>query len=263
MLPPSALPDDAAGPVSFPVTATRRAQAVWFPGSDPSATPVVHVVEEMRDPRPPDRERSHLYLPWRIADQPLREWLSQADDPHDGGPALSVLAACQAVYLVRSCPGLQASRVGLVGDGFGAGIALAAAAFVPDRVAWVVLHQPRPAFYRLADGTITDCPAVRSVLDEALAAEGPSALAEPAYIDPLGFAPKVRVPVFVIAGAADAEAPLAEIDLLHDALAGPRDSVIIDGLRHCPSDRLDGFAGILERVDDFAARRSTARLTWP
>ncbi|MGD9497744.1 MAG: alpha/beta hydrolase family protein [Armatimonadota bacterium] len=261
-LPPDALPANALATVRFPVTATGAACAVWLPGSDPWATPVVHVVEALGEPRPSDRTRSHFYLPWRQDDRPLDEWLREADDPLDGAPALAVLAACQAVYLVRSCPHVRATGVGLVGDGPGAQIALAAAALVPDRVAWLILHQPTPAFYRLADGTLTACPTVRPALDT-LACDGPWYVAQLAYLEPRHFAARLRSPAFVIAGAADREAPAGESELLFAALAGPRDGLIFQGVGHWASDRLPGFAAMLDRVDAFAAARRLGRLTSP
>jgi len=256
VLPPDALSADCPGEVSFPVTEVARADAAWSPGSDSAATPVVHVVETLADRRPPDWVRSHLYLAAR-GDVPLGAWLAQARPDARHGPTLSVLAACQAVNLVRSRPGATAPRVGLVGDGFGAQIALAAAALVPDRVAWLVLHEPRPALYRRPDGAPTACPELRAALAQ-MANAG-----DVAYLDPLSFAPQVRCPTFVTAGAADREALLSEIEALFAALTCPRDRRVIDHLGHCPSANLPDLAAILARMDGFAEGWHAARLTSP
>ncbi len=251
-LPSGAL--DAAGPcrVAFPVTERASATAQWFPGTDPGATPVVQVVEHADAVAPTDGRRCHLYLPWRDLSRPLTEWFTRLDGSTTSPPVVSVLAACQAVDLVRSSAQVTAMRVGVVGDGFGAGIALAAAALRPERVAFVVLHQPRPAFYRLPDGTLTGCPAIRPIIRRL---SGPE-LDALAYCEPLAFAAQVHCPAFVIAGGGDAEAPPGEIGLLYRALPCPKDARVIEGLGHCRSGDVEGFADMLERVDDYARRRA-------
>lgn len=237
VLPPDALDADRPARISFPVTDLAWADAAWFPGTDPGAAPVVHMVEAPARPRPPDRDRSHLYLAAPAADA-LARWPAPVRPDARHGLTLAVLAACQAVDLVRSRPGSTASCVGLVGDGVGAQVALAAAALAPDRVAWLVLHQPRP---------LTD-------------AETPGAVD---WMDPLSFAPLVRCPTFVTVGAADREAPLDEIAALFAALTCPRDGRVIDRLGHCPSADLPDLAVILARMDRFADGWRAARLTSP
>lgn len=256
VLPPDALSVQFEGTITFPVTATARAVGRWFPGTDGSATPVVHVVETLDDLRPPDRARSHLYLPAGDG-LPPGVWLSAVRPDARHGPASSVLAVCQAINLVRSRPAATASRVGLVGDGFGAQIALAAAALSSDRVAWLVLHQPAPALYHRPDGTLTACPGVRAALTR------PDTSRAFDYIDPLSFAPMVRCPVFVIAGADDHLTPLAEVEILFANFTCPRDARVIHGLGHCPSAQLRDLATILARMDAFARSWRTARLTAP
>lgn len=234
VLPPDALDADHPGTVSFPVTDLAQASAAWFPGADADATPVVHVVTAPHEARPPERRRSHLYLEAPDAGSP-GAWSSRHDANHE--PTRSVLAACQAVALVRSRPGATASRVGLVGDGFGASIALAAAALAPDRVAWLVLHQPRPAL----TGTPTDA----------------------AWMDPLSFAPLVRCPAFMTVGGADRDAPRDETEALFAALTCPRDGRVLDRLGHCPSADLPDLAVILARMDRFAEGWRATRVTSP
>lgn len=255
-LPPGALPMDESGTVEFQVTDRYSTEAHWFAGSDPSATPVVHIVEGPRRPDPPDSKRSHLYLHWTDDRISLAGWLSATG--RQNPRVLSVLAACQAVDLLSSAQGLRAERVAIIGDGFGAGIALAAAALLPDRVAFVICHQPRPAFY-VADGIATRSAAVADALDGISAA----ARAGLAYMEPRSFAARIHVPTLVIAGTADRAAPREEMQVLFEALAGPRDSMLVRGLSHCPSDDLDGITAIIERCDEFAARWRSQLVTSP
>ena len=95
----------------------KRRAAVDVPGveiaADVDAVPVVHVVEGTT-PKPdrlPKDGRAHLYVAWRASGSKLTDWyLGGLDQAADSGLMASVLTACQAVHLLRTCPGLTAPR---------------------------------------------------------------------------------------------------------------------------------------------------------
>lgn len=250
-LPPGQLDATAPGEVTFPVTESIRATGYWYPPRDPTAMAVVHVVEGTT-PRPerwPRDGRGHLYLAWRRAGSTLADWyVSGLDGAASSGLMASVLTACQAVHLLRTCPELSAPRVGIVGDGYGATMALAAAALLPDRVGFVIAHQPRPVFHRLCDGTLTSCPAVRRLLQDLPRTRAATTLAALAYFDAVHFAALVCGPVLVIAGERDDQAPPQEAWLLYRQLAGPREWRLEPNTRHRSSDSSADFPAVLARM---------------
>jgi len=239
------------GEISFPVTETSTATAWWQPGRDPSATPIVHLVESSRPcpNRVPKDHRAHLFVSWRAYDRPLADWyLGGLRQPGDGGLMVSVLTACQAIALVRTWAPLTASRVGIVGDGYGGPMALAAASLVPGRISFVIAHQPRPAFHRLSDGSLTATPAVGRVLREMKPAEAEANFASLRYYDAVSFAARVRRPTLITAGERDEYAPAAEARALYDRLTCRRDSRVLRNTRHRPSADLEDFDWILAHM---------------
>jgi cephalosporin-C deacetylase-like acetyl esterase len=252
-LAPSALGGRRPGWVSFDVTTTLSAEAYYCPGGkDASATPIIFIYEDegaaVHSALPNDR--SYLYLRWRDGEASLAEWyLSGLPDRRACSLRRAILAGCQAVDLVRTDPSVRAARVGLVGDGFGATIALAVAALMPERVAFVIAHQPRPAYHRLADGTVSSCPAVRKTVRKvsADARSRDSILSALTYFDAINFAPLVQAPTLFVAGDADREAPLAEVLQLHECLRCECDLVVFEDLAHCPSASLAAFPELLRR----------------
>ncbi|HUS80392.1 MAG TPA: acetylxylan esterase [Armatimonadota bacterium] len=258
---PSELDASGPGPVSFAVTETVTWPGWWQPPRDLSATPVLHIVES-GDPTPrraPSDGRGHLYVPCRPAGKSLANWyLCGLTEPTPGGLMASVLAARQALDLVLTCPGLTATRVAVIGDGYGAVMALAVAMLAPDRVSFVVAHQPRPAFHRLRDGTLTSCPDIARLLRNMAGAKASATFAGLAYHDALSFAARVKRPTLVIAGGRDREAPLAEVSMVYDALTCPRSSMVMDTMAHRPSDEIADLARIL-----VAAAASAAQVEQP
>ncbi len=249
-LEPSRLADQP-GEITFPVTETATATAWWRPGRDSSATPIVHLVESSR-PRPnriPKDHRAHLFVSWRAYDRSLADWyLGGLRQPGDGGLMVSVLTACQAIALVRTWSPLSASRVGIVGDGYGGPMAIAAAALVPGRVGFVIAHQPRPAFHRLGDGTLTSTPAIVRILREMKPADASDNFASLRYYDAVHFAARVKRPTLVTAGERDSYAPATEARALYDRLTCRRDSRVFRNTRHRPSADLEEFDWMLAHM---------------
>jgi len=252
-LAPSALGGEAPGWVSFDVTTTVSAEGYYCPGGNhATATPIIFIYEDegaaLHFALPADR--SYLYLRWRDGDAPLADWyLSGLPDRRACSLRRAILTGCQAVDLVRTDPSVQAARVGLVGDGFGAVVALAVAALMPERVAFVIAHQPRPAYHRLADGAVSSCPAVRKIVQKVSAdpKSSDSILSALTYFDAINFVPLVEAPTLFIAGDADREAPLAEVLQLYDCLRCECDLVVFEGLEHCPTASLAAFPELLRR----------------
>lgn len=242
---------DQRGEITFPVTEMFTANAWWQPGRDPSATPIVHLVESSR-PRPnrvPKDHRSHLFVSWRAYDRPLADWyLGGLRQPGDGGLMVSVLTACQAIALVRTWSPLTASRVGIVGDGYGGPMALAAAALAPGRISFVIAHQPRPAFHRLSDGTVTSTRAIARILREMKPADADANFASLHYYDAVSFAARVKRPTLVTAGERDSYAPATEVRALYERLTCQRDWRIFRNTRHHPSADLKNFDWMLAQM---------------
>jgi len=265
-LPPSALDATRPGYITFQVTETASAQAYYYPGSNnPSATPVIHIYEEHARTvrRAPADSRACLYLCWRDGSGPLSQWyLDGLPDRDACSLRRAILTGCQAVDFVRTHPALRAVRVGLVGDGFGGVIALAVAALMPERVAFVIAHQPRPAFHRLSDGEVTSCPVVRSLVrnikSDRETRDG--ILSALTYFDAVNFALMVEAPTLLTAGAADRQAPLREVRRLYHCLGCKRDLVVFERLPHCSSASLPAFPSLLQRWIALA-EGGTRRLT--
>jgi pimeloyl-ACP methyl ester carboxylesterase len=252
-LPPGALDAARPGQVTFPVTETMTAGAYFDPGAGAAdAIPIIYLHEGGRPTLPAalSQSRAWLCLPWRDGDEPLAEWyLSGLPDPRACSLRRAILTACQAVDLLFTHPSLRATRVGLIGDGYGAAVALAVAALMPERTAFVIAHQPRPAYHRLADGTVTSCSEVRRIL-RTLSADrehGEAAFAALTYFDAINFAPLLRAPALFIAGGRDREAPLDEIRQLYALLRCDCDSVLDERLGHSPSVSLPGFPELFAR----------------
>jgi len=252
-LAPSTLNASRACQVSFPVTELSTACGYYYPGGTKNClTPILHIYEDDGSvPRLslcPDR--AYFYLRWRDDAQPLAEsYLSGLPARDASALRRAILTACQAVDLLRTCPSVRAARVGLIGDGFGAAVALAVAALMPEETAFVIAHQPRPACHRLRDGSVTSCPAVRKIIRKVGAdpRTADSVLCALTYFDAVSFAPMIEAPTLFIAGASDREAPLAEVLQLYDCLRCERDLVVAEGLEHVPSASLPGFPGLLQR----------------
>lgn len=242
---------DQPGEITFPVTETAAAAAWWSPGRDSSATPIVHLVESSR-PRPnrvPKDHRAHLFVSWRAYDRSLADWyLGGLRQPGDGGLMVSVLTACQAIALVRTWSPLTASRVGLVGDGYGGPMAMAAAALAPGRISFVIAHQPRPAFHRLSDGSLTSTPAIARVLREMKPADVPANFAALRYYDAVSFAARVKRPTLIVAGERDQCAPPAEARTIYERLTCQRYSRVMRNTRHHPSADLKDFDWMLAQM---------------
>ncbi len=249
---PSMLQAASACPVSFPVTETSTARGYYYPAGDSSLTPILYIYED--EGAPPRSslcpDRVCFYLRWRDGAEPLAEWyLGGLPDRNASALRRSILTACQAVDLLRTCPLVKAPRVGLIGDGFGATVALAVAALMPEQTAFVIAHQPRPAYHRLPDGALTCCPMVRKIMLKVNSKRKSRdrVLSAFTYFDAVNFAPMVEAPALFIAGDADREAPLAEVLQLYHCLRCERDLVVAEGLQHVPSTSLPGFPRLLRR----------------
>lgn len=252
-LPPGALDAGHPGHVALPVTETVTARAYFHPGAGAAdAVPIIYLHEGAWPALPAalSQSRAWLCLPWRDGNEPLAEWyLGGLPDPGACSLRRAVLTACQAVDLLFTHPSLRATRVGLIGDGYGAAVAVAVAALMPERTAFVIAHQPRPAYHRLADGTLTSCSEVRRILRRlsADAERGDAAFSALTYFDAINFAPLIQAPALFIAGGRDREAPLHEIRQLYALLRCDCDSVLEPRLGHCPSVSLPGFPDLFAR----------------
>lgn len=136
----------------------------------------------------------------------------------------AVLLAVQALELLLKETG--ATRVGLVGEGYGATLALAVAALKPDEVDFVCAHEPvapPTAVGKSGYGPFADWQ------DEvARAAE---------YLHPLHFAALVEAPTLLTYGEADKIATPDWVATLYEELSCRKELLSIRRGRHCqPAD---------------------------
>ncbi len=172
--------------------------------------------------------RLHCVFAWR--DGALEGPLAEAETrlhPLYGG----VLDACRLTQLLWSLHEYPERGVRLVGEGYGATIALAVAALEPRLVSSVVAHQPV---------------CVASALRAQAARQGvapdlpPEALDRLQRLSPLNFAPMVTAPTVVLVGMADGVATPESVITVYERLRGPKTVIPLEGAEHCPLSDLPG-----------------------
>ena len=126
---------------------------------------------------------------------------------------------------------LGARRAVLLGHSLGASTALQAAA-VDDRVVAVVAASPFSDLESIVRERAGWFYLPRPYVDAALARAGEMARFPPAEASPVALAPRVRVPVLLLHGAADAKTPAAHSQRIAAALAGPHALVLLPGVGH-------------------------------
>jgi pimeloyl-ACP methyl ester carboxylesterase len=161
---------------------------------------------------------AHYVFAWQQdAPAPDCTFPSVADHPL----TRAIADACRLTEVLAGANGLQGTRVGLVGEGYGAAVALAVAALCPDRVAFVVAHEPLG---------ISRCWV-------------PDALppADWRLLDPEAFAGSVTVPTLLTVGTSDEWATRESIERLQARLGGPVTLWVLNGLGHCAMSEVPGW----------------------
>jgi uncharacterized protein len=130
----------------------------------------------------------------------------------------------------RALDALGAQRAILFGSSLGAAVALQAAA-IDARVTAVVAQSPfsdLPSIVRFrAPWYLPD-----RFVGAALARAGEHGGFPPSEASPLACAPRIRVPVLLVHGAADHETPPEHSRRIYTALAGPRRLLLVPGAGH-------------------------------
>lgn len=149
-----------------------------------------------------------------------------------------VLDACRLVKIALGQGNRPFASVGLIGDGYGAGIALGVAALMPENVAFVVAHQPiclTPELY-------AECE------EETWNAQG---VAEARRLEPLlnaaRFAPFVLAPTLVLAGEWDTLATPESCQRLWAALGRRGTLWMVPETGHCLPGELSDWDGLWKR----------------
>ncbi len=156
----------------------------------------------------------------------------------------AVLNICQLIELFVNQPDVLTSQVGIFGEGLGAGVALAVAALMPERVRFVVAYEPLPAYHYLPDGQPAPSEPIRSEL-LAWEATYPHWVEQmrlgTSYCDVVNFAPDVRVPTLVILGEADTVAIPESVEAIYSHITGWKQLICVPGLAHEPADTPRGW----------------------
>jgi pimeloyl-ACP methyl ester carboxylesterase len=133
----------------------------------------------------------------------------------------AIADACRLTEVLAGTNGLQGTRIGLVGEGYGAAVALAVAALCPERVAFVVAHQPLGiSRCWVADAT---------------------APADWRLLDPETFAASVTAPTLLTVGTADEWATPESVQAVQAGLRGPTALWVLDGVGHCAMADVPGW----------------------
>lgn len=130
-------------------------------------------------------------------------------DPQRHPFAQATMLAWRVLSLMHTRSAGAASRIAIVGEGYGGGIALALAALCPHEVAFVAAHQP---------------------LTVAASHQAPR-LSQ--YFDPLAFAPQITAPTLLSVGGRDRLACPDQIRGIHEQLAGKKQLLELDWANHC------------------------------
>lgn len=152
-------------------------------------------------------------------------------DPRQHPLYRAILDTVRLVQIVTSVNGNITGAVGLIGEGYGASIALAVAGLLPSQVDFVVAHQPiclRPALLM----GLQVPPGQRGAVARAAVSR---------MLDPRSFAAQVRARCLVTCGSADPYATPESVKALHQALATQAELWELVGIGHCPVDQVPGL----------------------
>lgn len=142
-------------------------------------------------------------------------------DIHACRLADTVMAARTALYALLSHPETDRARVGIIGEGVGASVALALSVLEPDLVAFVACHEPMPAFHYLPDGTPADSAAVTDPVESLpsrVKADEETLRESLSYFDFYNFAPEVRQPTLISMSVNDRVATPEQVLAIHNRL---------------------------------------------
>lgn len=158
----------------------------------------------------------------------------------------AVLSAVRALDIVVSLCGGRA-RVGLVGEGAGASLALAVGALRPESVAFVCGHAPvNPAGWLSGQANREALPLVRQARKDYGRWEDEVVQAA-RYIDLRNFAPLLQAPVLLSYGEIDSLAPPETVSALYDEVTSRKELVPIARGRHCLEPDLAQFKKVWQQ----------------
>ena len=144
----------------------------------------------------------------------------------------AILNTVRAVELFIHLVGDPAQRTGLAGEGYGGGLAMAAAALLPENTAWLAVYQPLPGYFVRADGRETDARARAALLhhtDRRYGKWEDDMVAAGAYFETVHFAALVKAPSLVGAAERDATTPLYTVEAVFASLQGQKEAFCWEG----------------------------------
>jgi pimeloyl-ACP methyl ester carboxylesterase len=185
---------------------------------------VVHLTNaETPQPVPAADGRAHCVFAW------LQDAPAGPESPFDTRrhPVYrAILDSCRLLEALGGLRALQGLPVGVLGEGYGATVALAVAALMPDKVAFVVAHEP------VCVGTAVREQAERAGVDLMLPSAGLKGLLR---LSPSAFAPSVRAGVLMTVGLEDDLATPRTVVAAYDKLRCDKRIISLEGMGHCPA----------------------------
>ncbi|MCE5218895.1 acetylxylan esterase [bacterium] len=184
-----------------------------------------------RDPVRAPSGQGVVIFPWRADVPQVSASLTAREHPL----TRAISDTCRLVEVLVGMNDLPVSRVGLIGEGYGAVVALATAALRPELISYVVAHQP-----------ICPAEAVQRVLPADTPAAAEAALTASRHTRRLkaaSFAARVETPVLITAGTLDECAPEVSIQAMYESLKGPREYWRLPGARHCTLQQVPDWLG--------------------
>lgn len=147
----------------------------------------------------------------------------------------AILDATRLTRLAANALGAPTGAVALVGEGYGAGVALAVAALMPDKVSCIVAHQPI-CLEVATDAQIALAPRETRRLRELRATA--------ARLSARSFAPFVGARTLVTLGTDDPHATPDTVTDLYEALPGEKRLWRLEGVGHVPAQELPDWQAV-------------------
>lgn len=209
-------------------------RTAWFdaPGSSARGL-VIHITDAPEAaPVPPAAGLGQIVFAWREGVETGPESVA---DSRQHPLYRAILDASRLTRLAAGALGAPTGAVALVGEGYGAGVALAVAALMPDKVCCVVAHQPI-SLDVCAEAQVPLAPEETRRLRELRATA--------MRLSARSFAAFVGARVLVTVGTDDPYATPAAVTDLYEALPGEKLLWVLEGVGHVPAQELPDWQAV-------------------
>lgn len=206
----------------------------WFDApARPARGFVIHITDAPEaGPIPPVPGCAQIAFAWR---EGLDAGPESVADSRQHPLYRAILDASRLTRLAAHALGAPTGAVALVGEGYGAGVALAVAALMPDTVACVVAHQPI-CLDVSAEAQVIFTPEETRRLRELRATA--------ARLSARSFAPFVGARTLVTLGTDDPYATPDTVTDLYEALPGDKRLWRLEGVGHVPAQELPDWQAV-------------------